>query len=171
MIQCGMAHSNKLGKLRWGHRFYACISVCVFVPVTVYVCAHVCMCVCVLIRCHVYWFPCCPFSLSGSKTHKWSYSSNACHWRGWDMSYWPVTGILILEIFVPRTKIFAGKYGPPVEKSVQVEDAHFRPSFSNKRIYRTTPNQRRVSLATLNAPGKVLSCCSGKPSQPRYCSN
>ena len=38
-----------------------------------------------------------------------------------------VTGILVLEIF-------AGKYGPPLEKSVRVEDPHFRPSFSNKRI-------------------------------------
>ena len=43
-----------------------------------------------------------------------------------------VTGILVLKILVPRTKIFAGKYGPPLEKSV--EDPHFRPSFSNKRI-------------------------------------
>ena len=45
-----------------------------------------------------------------------------------------VTGILVLEILVPRAKIFAGKYGPPLEKSVRVEDGHFRPSFSNKRI-------------------------------------
>ena len=27
-------------------------------------------------------------------------------------SGWPVTGILVLEISVRRTKIFAGKYGP-----------------------------------------------------------
>ena len=43
----------------------------------------------------------------------------------------PVTGILVLEILVPRTKIFAGKYGPPLEKSsYRFEDARFRPSFS-----------------------------------------
>ena len=40
-----------------------------------------------------------------------------------------VTGVL-----VPWTKIFAGKYGPPLEKLVQVEDAHSMPSFSNNRI-------------------------------------
>ena len=33
----------------------------------------------------------------------------------------------VLEILVPRAKIIAGKYGPPqVEKSVRVENAHFR---------------------------------------------
>ena len=35
---------------------------------------------------------------------------------------------------VRRTKIFAGNYGPPLEKSVWVEDPHFRPAFSKKRI-------------------------------------
>ena len=48
-----------------------------------------------------------------------------------------VTGILVLEILVPRAKIFTGKYGLPLEKSVRVEDDHFRP-FSNKRIYSGT---------------------------------
>ena len=63
-------------------------------------------------------------------------------------------GNFVLEILVPRTKIFAGKYGPPLEKSVRVEVPHFRPSFSNKK-YKTTANQRRASLVTLNAPGEV----------------
>ena len=46
MIQCGMAHSNKLGKTEMRcsvHRFCACVSVCVFVPM----CLHMCACVCV----------------------------------------------------------------------------------------------------------------------------
>ena len=47
--------------------------------------------------------------------------------------FWPVTGILVLEILVPRTKSFAGKYGTLLEKSVRVEDARFSPSFSNKK--------------------------------------
>ena len=54
-------------------------------------------------------------------------------------SYSTVTEILVLEILVPRTKIFAGKYGPPLEKSVRVEDPHFRPS-SQTREYKTTAN-------------------------------
>ena len=61
-------------------------------PVTLCVCTCVHVCVCVSVRCHVCWFSCYPFSLSSSKTHKWSYSSNACHWRRWDMSYWPTIG-------------------------------------------------------------------------------
>ena len=39
---------------------------------------------------------------------------------------------------VRGTKIFSGKYGPPREKSVRVEDAHFRPSFCNMRIQNDT---------------------------------
>ena len=45
---------------------------------------------------------------------------------------------------------------------------------SQTRDYKTTANQRRVSLVTLNAPGNSqtkLSYNSGKPSQPRYRSN
>ena len=45
-----------------------------------------------------------------------------------------IRSCLVLENLVPRTKIFAGKYGPPFEKSVRAESAHFRPSFSNRRI-------------------------------------
>ena len=48
--------------------------------------------------------------------------------------YSAVTGILVLEILVPWTKIFAGKYGPPLEKSVRVEGVRFEPSFLRKRI-------------------------------------
>ena len=69
---------------------------------------------------------------------------------------WSVTGILVLEILVPRTKIFTGKYGPPLEKSVRVEDAHFRPSFfSNKRI-KSDSKSTKVSLGNSQCTWRIL---------------
>ena len=44
----------------------------------------------------------------------------------------PVTGILVLEILVRQTKIFTGKYGPPLQELVRFEDARFTPSFLNR---------------------------------------
>ena len=41
-----------------------------------------------------------------------------------------VTGILVLEISVRRTKIFAGKYGPPGPKFSADQNFRDRPNFS-----------------------------------------
>ena len=71
-------------------------------------------------------------------------------------SYGTVTGILVLEISVHQTKIFAGKYG----YAFFLEQNTTQPAV-----------QQRAALATLNASGEVLSYCSGKLSQSRYRSN
>ena len=43
-----------------------------------------------------------------------------------------VTGILVLEILVRRTNIFAGKYGPPALNWSGLKDARFTSSFLNR---------------------------------------
>ena len=91
-------------------------------------------------------------STSSGKWHYWSpaeteqtfvVSVSALSREFWSRKFWS-----------PGPKFFVGKYGPPLEKSVWVEDGHLRPS-SQTREYKTTANQRRVSLVSLNAPEKV----------------
>ena len=79
-----------------------------------------------------------------------------------------VTGILVLEIFGPLNQ----KYGLPLEKLVQVQDACFMSSFTSKRILHA--NQEGVYQATLHALEKFpnkLRCLIGVPIQLHCCSN
>ena len=65
----------------------------------------------------------------------WMYDGRRVHvWQGAVWERWrnggtwmksAVTGIVVLEILVHRTTIFAGKYGPPLKKLVWVERRSF----------------------------------------------
>ena len=58
---------------------------------------------------------------------------------GAPLEWSPVTGILVLKICSPGPKSLLEIYGPPLEKLVRVEDAHFRP-LSQTTKYKTTAN-------------------------------
>ena len=57
---------------------------------------------------------------------KWEPGSQACHGNFGPGNFG------LLEILVRQTKIFTGKYGPPLQKLVRFEDARFTPSFLNR---------------------------------------
>ena len=56
---------------------------------------------------------------------------------------------------VPQTNIFAGKYGSPLEKSVQVEGVLYKPFFLNRRIENGS-NQQELSLGNCQGAWKSL---------------
>ena len=95
----------------------------------------------------------CSFTMSVFKV-MWKYSCLQICDCSVNHAWWPVTGILVLEILVPRTKIFAGKYGPPLENRSGLKTLILG-LLSQTREYKTTANQQRTSLVTLNAPGEV----------------
>ena len=83
----------------------------------------------------------------------------------------PVMGIIVLEILVHQTKIFAGKLWSAFVKIGPDWRRSFYAFFLSWIEHNTTAVQQRATLATLNAPGEVLSYCSDRSSQPRYRSN
>ena len=69
-----------------------------------------------------------------------------CHWN------------FVLEILVPQTQIFVEKYGPPLDKLVQVTD-HLQIFLLKQEIITLLQIKEGCAQVTLNVLGMKLGCC------------